>query len=424
MKKLLFPILTLASFQTVLAQMTEIKYKVHINGKVKQVVDTAIFGAAGSYRKIDILNGYANIVTDKLGDSLLVNYWLDGKITPPSGYSLTPYFGPASTMTVKSFGSEDAPVDETVKRGSPVDKAIFTIIRPKLDSLFLIQKELKRRRNTFEKTTKLVKTKKDSLGIYSDTLLYSWKDQKKVVDDLKRTYLAAYNDNANAKQNFEDLKEFYGKYIERYQKLLNDHNTGWLPLDSSKIYKAIKATDTIIYAVKYDPTTDYIIKLNNREYKSFYFTSWDAGAVTIPFKYRFSYHKNNVAISDQFTADVNVGAFFGRSLGWVKYKYRRGYDLKPGTWKFTIGGFASPSITEIDSSSTSGDIKPLSSKKTIGAASLGGGIMISAYDFKFGIFSGTDIGIGDDARKWNYNNKLWIGLGLGYSLSSLTFNAK
>jgi hypothetical protein len=44
--------------------------------------------------------------------------------------------------------------------------------------------------------------------------------------------------------------------------------------------------------------------------------------------------------------------------------------------------------------------------------------MTSIYNFNFGFFGGFDLGFGNSAKKWNFNNRPWIGFGIGYNITS------
>lgn len=175
---------------------------------------------------------------------------------------------------------------------------------------------------------------------------------------------------------------------------------------------------------KYDRNGKYYLKLKNREYASFWFRCVEGGALTIPFKYRPKFTKNSVDISDQFTADVNVGAYLGYSFGKIKYMYRKNEEKEPSKWLVSFGPFLSVSRIEIDSSTTLSAKEPLKIKKPFATVSPGIGLMTSIYNFRFGVFIGKDIVIGETARKWDYHDKLWWGFGLGYNIGLIWGAAK
>jgi len=166
----------------------------------------------------------------------------------------------------------------------------------------------------------------------------------------------------------------------------------------------------------YDRNGKYYLKLKNREYASFWFNCIEGGALTIPFKYRPKFTKNNIDISEQLTADLNVGAYLGYSFGKTKYMYRKNEDKEPSKWLVSIGPFLSVSRVEADSLSSLTAKVPLNEKRTFSTISPGVGLMTSIYNFRFGVFLGKDMSIGSTAQKWDYRNKGWWGFGLGYNL--------
>jgi hypothetical protein len=229
------------------------------------------------------------------------------------------------------------------------------------------------------------------------------------------------------KKLIKDIKPYPGKNelkkIQSIETKIGEINTkisdlAWFDNSTEKIFKTSAKGDTLsIYAKKYE--NNYSIKLQNREYVSFWFNCIEGGALTIPFKYRPKFTKNNVDISDQFTADLNVGAYVGYSFGKIKYMYRKNEDKEPSKWLVSIGPFLSVSRVEIDSTTTLSATEPLKIKKSIATVSPGIGVMTSIYNFRFGVFLGNDLAIGQTAQKWDYHNRWWWGFGLGYNIGLL-----
>jgi hypothetical protein len=170
--------------------------------------------------------------------------------------------------------------------------------------------------------------------------------------------------------------------------------------------------------------TKYYLKLKNREYVSLWFNSIEGGALTIPFKYRPKFTENEIDVSDQFIADLNIGAYLGYSFGKIKYMYRRNEEKEPSKWLVSVGPFLSVSRVEIDSATSITAEVPIQDKQSIATVSPGIGVMTSIYNFRFGAFLGKDIGIGETAKKWDYNKKWWWGFGLGYNIGLIWGSAK
>jgi hypothetical protein len=190
---------------------------------------------------------------------------------------------------------------------------------------------------------------------------------------------------------------------------------GWATITVDKDDKS-KLNINYWLGKKYDRNGHYYIQLQNREYASFWFTCVEGGALAIPFKYRPKFTKNGVDISDQLTADLNIGAYIGYTLGKITYMYRRYEEKEPSKWLVSAGPFLSISRAEIDSSSTLSAQPPLKTSKAIATLSPGLGLMTSVYNFRLGIFLGKDIAIGKTAQKWDYHNKWWWGFGIGYNI--------
>lgn len=194
---------------------------------------------------------------------------------------------------------------------------------------------------------------------------------------------------------------------------------------SNKVIEVYKSDGTTIdyYLVnKYDKEADYIVQLDNRQLISFKETGFEFGPITIPIKIRPGFTRNNVSVEQEFTADLNLGAFAGYKIGRYRARYVRGegFTQLPASLSCTVGGFLSFSAAGLDKTNTTAGDNPITddSKKTIGIVSPGIGIMYSIYNFQIGFFGGFDLGVGSNAKNWNHNNKPWVGFGFAYNLSN------
>lgn len=192
--------------------------------------------------------------------------------------------------------------------------------------------------------------------------------------------------------------------------------------DNIAVYASAGGGPVLYYLVRrYDGNTKYVLQLQNREYVSYYVRSLDFGALTIPFKYRFGFKKNNIEIYDDITASFNVGLYAG-------YKVTKSSIInKAGTYKqrnhmsFRIGPFVNVSAVTIDSiASTVGKV-PFkgTDKRNIAVLSGGLGFMADFKGVQVGLYTGVDFGVGPDAANWNYHKKFWLGFGVGYKLTDL-----
>ena len=232
-----------------------------------------------------------------------------------------------------------------------------------------------------------------------------------VISSQIKYQVADTDYTADIKDTLTDGMIIYGTKDIPAKKIL----PGWATVavdkdDKSKLNINYWLGDT------YDRNGKYYLKLKNREYASFWFNCIEGGALTIPFKYRPKFTKNNIDISEQLTADLNVGAYLGYSFGKTKYMYRRNEDKEPSKWLVSIGPFLSVSRVEADSLSSLSAKVPLKEKTAFTTISPGVGLMTSIYNFRFGVFLGKDLSIGSTAQKWDYRNKGWWGFGLGYNI--------
>lgn len=169
------------------------------------------------------------------------------------------------------------------------------------------------------------------------------------------------------------------------------------------------------YAQKYQD--NYYLKLKNRDFVSFFYKTGEFGALTIPFKVRPKFKRNDKDISSEFTADINAGTYLGFTFGKVHYAYRNGEEIPPTKFQISVGPFLTVSRIEIDSTNTISAKEPLTAKKSIATLSPGMGLMFSVRELRFGTFIGKDYALGNTGRKWDYRGKTWFGFGFGYNLA-------
>lgn len=172
---------------------------------------------------------------------------------------------------------------------------------------------------------------------------------------------------------------------------------------------------------KYDQEADFFIQLENRESVKFWFNTLEGGPLTIPFKYRTGYSEGEINVPTDFSTDINIGAYLGFSIGQVTYSYRKHELHKPSKWSISIGPFASVSSMQLNESNTLTALEPFGPDEStdIATVAAGIGIMVSVYDFRLGCFAGRDFAGGQAALKWDYHNRTWVGIGLGYNIGLL-----
>jgi hypothetical protein len=163
----------------------------------------------------------------------------------------------------------------------------------------------------------------------------------------------------------------------------------------------------------------YYYKLSNRQTLKFSFDEWTVSALTLPLKYRFKGSRDGNPFSEDFTTAINLNAFIGRTLfGQASYHYRDKVGSITTTKKIMYGVILGASTVTLDKNNTSASSSPSTgdTKITKGLATAGFGLTGSINKINIGLFGGVDFSIGDDASRWNYNRRPWIGLAIGYSL--------
>ncbi|WP_281225459.1 hypothetical protein [Flavobacterium aquiphilum] len=165
---------------------------------------------------------------------------------------------------------------------------------------------------------------------------------------------------------------------------------------------------------KYLNQSIYYYKLKNRQCIRLWFDEYTVSALVIPVKYRFKGH----GLSEEFSTTINGNVLLGYSMGQSSFFYQEKIGNKSNTWKVTGGLILGASSVILNSNNTSKADVPLGPDVEIvkGLASVGVGASFSYNKINFGLFSGWDYAIGDDAQKWNYNKKPWLGVAIGYSL--------
>jgi hypothetical protein len=166
----------------------------------------------------------------------------------------------------------------------------------------------------------------------------------------------------------------------------------------------------------------YFYKLINRGRPiTFKFSTFEVGAMTIPFKYRFSYKKGGRTVPDEFVPNFNAGVLLSQTWGEQTFFYWKNQeDRSPKTRKVkSIGLFLGISTTKLDSANTSLATEYLKYEKTVAMFSTGLGYMKKRAGVSAGLFFGLDFPVGDAGRKWNYRDRPWFGFGFGYDIPML-----
>jgi len=153
-------------------------------------------------------------------------------------------------------------------------------------------------------------------------------------------------------------------------------------------------------------------KLKNRQYVKLNYQTFPVTALTIPIKYRF---KGKGDVEEEFSSSFNVNLFAGYTTGKQLFRHRKKVGNKISSLTGTIGGFIGGNVVELNESNS----RNLSSKLNQGALSYGGGIALNYDKINIGFFVGWDKIVGANRDNWKFNDKVWLGIGIGYDLFKL-----
>ncbi len=135
--------------------------------------------------------------------------------------------------------------------------------------------------------------------------------------------------------------------------------------------------------------------------------SFTFGAITVPIKLRFGMKDNqgNRESYFDFTGDVNIGLSAG-----FKWRPTKTEDFSLNF----LGGFSITSV-EVDEQTTKGFV---STNTKASAFTPNLSIVFESKNFQIGVFSGIDFLSGELGDNWVYQDKPWLGIGLGYGIFS------
>jgi len=169
------------------------------------------------------------------------------------------------------------------------------------------------------------------------------------------------------------------------------------------------------YAV-FDATEDsyvdedaiYYYELHNRQSVSMRFRNFSIKLLSVPLKVRIGSDEH------EFSSDANLGAFAGYSWGKDKFTHREKIGNTKTETKRTVGLLIGSEHLEFDFVDENGE----SIEEETAILSVGTGIIYSYQKLTAGITGGFDFALGENADKWDYHARPWIGLAVGFSLFS------
>lgn len=166
---------------------------------------------------------------------------------------------------------------------------------------------------------------------------------------------------------------------------------------------------------------DYYYQFKNRQSVRFRYHARTVGAVTIPIQYRPGYRaKNGQRISESVGTGLTAAVYGGYTLGRVRYTYLNHADNKiEKDWSITFGPFFGASTVKVDSATSLSAADPIKSPTNVGVVSPGLTVLAGFRGLEFGLFGGVDFAVGSVGRRWDFDRRAWLGLGVGFNVWSL-----
>ncbi len=327
---------------------------------------------------------------------------------------------------------------ETIKKGKDKTYTITTekkVIKPED---ILVEKEIKIRMTGFDGTASIY-TKEDKPGrvfvdywlnprkeIPSNTKINEITRKLKCPSDVNDIKWSDYVPTPKARTTIKKETHYlYGIGVSNYNLWMNPVAGTIVPdwfTHTDKIIEILDGSGNVVdvWVDKYDRDVIYELELKNRQAVTFTNRSIELGPLTLPFKYRFGYSDNGIDVNQEFKADINIGAFAGFKIAdlSVRKEQERNFTLPETSLNF--GPFLSLAAVELDKSNTTTGDNPLvdEEKASIGTLSVGLGLILNFNNHNIGIFGGLESGFGSEAKNWNFHNKPWLGIGLGYDLNN------
>lgn len=144
----------------------------------------------------------------------------------------------------------------------------------------------------------------------------------------------------------------------------------------------------------------------------------EAGVSTIPIRYYWSFEKNQREVESQINYTANLNFTLGYRF---VFNDKQISSTKRKHFSISTPVFLGLSGTRLDISNTFAAQEPILESEAGIAISYGLGLGINFNRWSFGLYYGKDRLIGDNAERWNFNKRPWLGFGLGFKLANLKF---
>lgn len=156
-----------------------------------------------------------------------------------------------------------------------------------------------------------------------------------------------------------------------------------------------------------------VIPVNEKATFTHTYSRWSA--ITIPFSIRPAI---NGKLRSQVTSEFKIGTAFSLNHDWLIYRNRR-MEMKKSTYGFSAGlGFGLGRV-ELNNDSTSLSNANYTSEEEGLIFFITPGVGLNVRGFKVLGFLGWDVGLTKNTNDWNYNQKPYLGVGIGFDFWTL-----
>lgn len=327
---------------------------------------------------------------------------------------------------------------EIIKKGKDKTYTITNEKKLKNDEFIQVEKEIKIRMKNFEGKASLFSKEEQPGRIFIDywlNPLNSIPAKVKVKEiirtlkcpaDPKNVVASDYKEISKTRNTTEkESKYLYRVETEQYNKWRKPNKNTIVPdwfTHTDLIIEVYMADNSIGYVLvdKYDRDVIYELEVKNRAVHTTIDKATVYSPLTLPLKLRYGFTKNNVKVKDEFLADANLGAFAGFRIAKLSSRKEQGKLISLPETSLRFGPFLSLSTVSLDKSNTTVGETQITGDETIsiGTLSYGLGLIVNIRNLNVGIFQGWESGFGSSAKNWNFNNRPFLGIGLGYNLNN------
>ncbi|MDQ8142781.1 hypothetical protein [Chryseobacterium sp. CFS15] len=161
-------------------------------------------------------------------------------------------------------------------------------------------------------------------------------------------------------------------------------------------------------------TNHFSIPLEENDNLSFFADSFHLGAMTLPLKIYLTKRDNNVA-GGMAEGNTNIGIYAGYKFGWRKYvKLKHEKEYRVYNIAFSSNAIVGLGKVTVDDKNSVGNSQIW--KVDVPSFNLGIAFGLHYRDFSLLVAYGIDILMSRKGENWNYKDKPWLGIGIGYKI--------